>query len=205
MAIPSVQLRTRPDVSAAEFRLRAADEEIAAAAAERYPRLAVTATLGLFSLGLGSLFDETALLGSLGTALSGPLLDFGRIGSGISERQALAREAFAEYRRTVFAALGETEAALGAVAAADRRADASERQAVIDTDATLLARERYRRGLDSFLTVIDAERTGFASRSNAVETRADTWRARVALYKAIGGASGQVDKPLLQTEAARLR
>lgn len=52
------------------------------------------------------------------------------------------------------------------------------------------ARRRYwkdRRGLDTFLTVIDAERTAFASRTEAIEARAQASRARVALYRAIGG------------------
>lgn len=187
LAVPSVVLRARPDVAAAERRLAAADQEIAAAAAERYPRLSITAALGLFTLGLSGLFDDNALTGSVGAGLAGPLLDFGRVGARIDQRQAAAREAFAEYRRTLFTALGEVETALGTIAAADRRAAALERQAVIDGDATSLAQERYSRGLDSFLTVIDAQRTAFNSRATAIDGRADSARSRVALYRSTGG------------------
>jgi outer membrane protein TolC len=183
-----VLLRSRPDVAAAERRLAAADQEIAAAAAERYPRLSITAALGLFTLGLSNLFDDRALTGSVAAGLAGPLIDFGRVGARIDQRQAEAREAFAAYRRVVFTALGETEAALGALSAVDRRALALERQAAVDLDAAKLSRERYRRGLDTFLTVIDAERTAFSSRANAIEARAEVARSRVALYRAIGGA-----------------
>lgn len=84
-------------------------------------------------------------------------------------------------------ALGGKETALGALSACDRRTAALEVQAAIDVDAAKLARERYRRGLDTFLTVIDAERTAFASRANAIKARADASRAREALYRAIGG------------------
>jgi NodT family efflux transporter outer membrane factor (OMF) lipoprotein len=187
LAVPSVLLRSRPDVAAAERRLAAADQEIAAAAADRFPRLSITAALGLFSLGLSNLFDERALTGSVAAGLAGPLIDFGRVGARIDQRQAEAREAFAAYRRVLFTALGETESALGALAAGERRAAALERQAALDLDAAKLSRERYRRGLDTFLTVIDAERTAFASRANAIEARADVARNRVALYRAIGG------------------
>jgi NodT family efflux transporter outer membrane factor (OMF) lipoprotein len=188
LAVPSTQLRARPDLAAAERRLAAADQEIAAAAAERYPRLSITSALGLFTLGLGSLFDDESLTGSIGAGLAEPLLDFGRVGARIDRAQAEAREAFAEYRRALFAALGETETALGQVAAADRRASALERQAAIDADAVGLARERYRRGLDTFLTVIDAQRAAFASRGGVIDARADASRTRVELFRAIGGA-----------------
>ncbi len=188
LAVPSVLLRGRPDIIAAERRLLAADAEIAAAAAERFPRLSITATLGLFALALGDVFDEASLIGSVGAGLAGPLLDFGRVGARIDQRQAEAREAFALYRGAVFTALGETEAGLGAINAADARLALLERQALLDQDATALARERYRRGLDTFLTVLDAERSANSSRNAAIEAAGQTSRARIELYRAIGGA-----------------
>ncbi|WP_231621691.1 TolC family protein, partial [Sphingomonas sp. 37zxx] len=61
------------------------------------------------------------------------------------------------------------------------------RSPVDDRDAAALARERYARGLDSFLTVIDAERTANTSRSAAIEAQGDAARTRIALYRAVGG------------------
>lgn len=188
LAVPSILLRDRPDVSAAERRLAAADLEIAVAAADRFPRLTITAALGLFALAAGDLFSDDAIIGSIGSGLAGPLLDFGRVGARIDRAQADAQEAFASYRDALFTALGETEQALGQITAADARASMLERQALLDRDAAGLARERYRRGLDTFLTVIDAERTGNSSDGNAIEARADTYRTRLALFRAIGGA-----------------
>jgi NodT family efflux transporter outer membrane factor (OMF) lipoprotein len=187
LGIPSLLLRARPDVAAGERRLAAADQEIAAAAAQRYPRLTITSTLGLLSLGLGNLLSADSVAGSLSAGLTGPLLDFGRVAALIGQRQGEAREAFANYRRLLFSALGETEAALGGIAAADTRVAALRRQVVSDRDAVGLARERYRLGLDTFLTVIDAQRSANRSRSLLVEAEADTARSRVALYRAVGG------------------
>lgn len=186
VGIPSGLLRSRPDIVAAEARLAAADAEIAAAAADRFPRLSISGTLGLLSLGLGSLFDEDALVGSLGASLAGPLLDFGRVGARIDQRQAEAREAFAAYRGTVFQAIGETEAAIGSIAALDRRVATLERQIAIDADSVALSRERYRLGLDTILPVIDAERTLNASRAARTSAFGDAARARIALYRSIG-------------------
>lgn len=185
--VPSVLLRSRPDIAAAEARLAAADAEIAAAAADRFPRLSVSGTLGLLSLGLGSLFEEDALVGTLGASLAGPLLDFGRVGARIDQRQAEAAEAFANYRGAVFQAIGETEASLGSIAALDRRMATLERQVAIDTDAVSLSRERYRLGLESLLPVIDAERSLNASRTALTAARGNAARARIALYRAVGG------------------
>ena len=69
--------------------------------------------------------------------------------------------------------------------------DKDERQAALDRDAAGLARERYRRGLDTFLTVIDAERTANNSNTLAIDARGETARARIALYRAIGGDGGR--------------
>lgn len=186
---PSTVLRARPDVRAAEARLNAADADIAAAAAERYPRFTLSGALGLVALGFGGLFDEDALTGSLGGAIAGTLLDFGRVAARIDGSQATAREAFANYRGTLYRALGESEAAFGAIRAGAERVRLLTTQANLDTDSIALARERYRRGLDTFLTVIDAERSANASRSALAVARGQAQRARVALYRALGGAA----------------
>jgi outer membrane protein TolC len=186
---PSQVLRARPDVRSAEARLAAADAELAAAAAERYPRLTLSGALGIVALGLGGVFDEDALVGSLGGSVAGPLLDFGRIAARIDGAEAGAAEAFANYRGAVFRALGESEAALGAIRAGDERVRLLAEQANFDSDGVGLARERYRRGLDTFLTVIDAERSANASRSALVAARGEAQRARIALYRALGGGA----------------
>jgi NodT family efflux transporter outer membrane factor (OMF) lipoprotein len=188
--VSALVLRARPDVRAAEARLAAADAEIAVAAAERFPRLTLNGTLGLLALGFGGLFDDDALIGSLGGNIAGPLLDFGRVASRIDASQATAREAFANYRGALYRALGESEAAFGAIRAGDERVRLLSAQAALDTDSIGLALERYRRGLDTFLTVIDARRSANGSSSALAVARGEARRARVALYRALGGVPG---------------
>ncbi|WP_082737498.1 MULTISPECIES: efflux transporter outer membrane subunit [unclassified Blastomonas] len=187
-AIATAALRSRPDVVAAERRLAVADAEIAAAAAERFPSFSLTAGLGLISLALGDLLTQDAIIGSLGGAISGPLLDFGRVGARIDQREAEGREAFANYRKTLFTALGETEAALGGLDAARRNAQGLLRQSELDRAAAEIARERYRLGLSTFLTVLEAERVRLASAEAAVSALASARRQGIALYRAAGGA-----------------
>ena len=110
-------LRQRPDIIAAEYRLGAANAEIAAAAAARFPQISINAALGLAALALGDVFSADSLTASLGGSLAGPLLDFGRVAAQIYARQAGANEAFAVYRRAVFVGIGEAETALGTLQA----------------------------------------------------------------------------------------
>lgn len=189
LAVPSELLRARPDVRAAERRLAAANSEIAAAAAERFPRLSITGALGLIALSVGDLFTSDAMIGSLGAEVSGPLLDFGRVGAQIDQREAEAREAFQDYRATLFTAMGEVEAALGAIAARDRQVAALERQLATDNDTLSLAAERYRLGLDDFGSVIDAQRTAYATREALAAARGLARDQRIVLYRAIGGSA----------------
>ena len=187
-AIDTGVLRNRPDVAAAEARLRAADGEIAAAAADRFPRLTLSAVVGVAALAFGDLFSSGALTGSLGPTLAGPLFDFGRVGARIDAAQGTAREAFADYRRATFTALGEAETAYGQATAFDARAAELARQVALDGDAARLVGIRYRSGLENFTGVVDARRQAFASRQAFAQARADARTARVALFRALGGA-----------------
>ncbi len=185
--VPSLLLKNRPDIRAAASRLSAVKQDVAAAAAARFPRITLTGALGLLTLGANSLFSGEALSASLGAGVAGPLIDFGRVGSEIERQKALTREAFATYRGTVFQAIGEAEGALGIYSAALSRAGALAEQAKGDADSLSIAQERYRLGLADFLTVIDAQRTVNATRQNAEAARLDAHRQAILLYRTLGG------------------
>jgi NodT family efflux transporter outer membrane factor (OMF) lipoprotein len=188
-ALPSSLLRGRPDIRAAEARLRAADQGVAAAAAARFPSLSITGALGLLALAAGDILTGDAITASLGAGVAGPLLDFGRSGAELARTEAAGREAFALYRGTVFRALGEAEAGLIGLRAARERANALTAQERVDTDALGLARERYRLGLSDFLTVVDAQRNLNITRQSAEAARSDIARRAALLYRALGGVT----------------
>ncbi|RJY10101.1 efflux transporter outer membrane subunit [Aurantiacibacter aquimixticola] len=186
-ALPSTLLSDRPDVLAAAASLAAEDAELAATAAQRFPRFTLSAVLGLLSFDLGDLFDEDAIVGSVGGSLLAPLLDFGRIEAEIDGAAAEKRLAFAQYRDAVFTALGDAETAYGLVAAADRELAAAEREFETAERAARLADTRYRAGLSDFLTVLEARRSADASGERAAAARGRSARARVLLWRALGG------------------
>lgn len=187
-AIDTGVLRNRPDVAAAEARLRAADEEIAAAAAQHFPHLTLSAVVLVAALAFGDLLGGDALTGSLGPTLAGPLLDFGRVGARIDASQASAREAFADYRRATFTALGEVETAFGRARSFDGQMSDLSRQVALNEDAAQLVGISYRSGLENFVGVVDARRQAFASRQALAQSRADARTAKIALFRELGGA-----------------
>lgn len=187
VGLPSSLLRQRPDIIAAEYRLAAANADIAAAAASRFPQISINAALGLAALALGDLFSAESLTASLGGSVVAPLLDFGRVEAQIDARQADAKEAFAIYRRAVFSGIGEAESALGRMQANSNRLAALESQIEIEKDAVALSTTRYRMGIGDFLGVIDAQRQLNATRQASVDAKADVQQSQVEVFRNFGG------------------
>lgn len=187
IGLPSVLLRQRPDIAAAEYRLGAANAEIAAAAAARFPQISINAALGLAALALGDVFNANSLTASLGGSVAAPLLDFGRVAAQIDARQADAKESFALYRRAVFTGIGEAESALGSLQASRSRLAALETQLNIEQHSVALSTARYRMGLSDFLGVIDAQRQLNATRQGLTEAKAEVYRSQIQVYRAFGG------------------
>src|SRR3546814_14418687 len=99
--LPSALLERRPDVRGAERRLAAANAEIGIARAAYFPRLSLTALLGLESLEIDSLFGSgTGTWQAVGGAAA-PLFDFGRTEANVRAAAARREQALAEYRATV--------------------------------------------------------------------------------------------------------
>ena len=188
-ALPSQLLENRPDVLAAAAQLAASDAQLAAAARQRFPRLTLSAALGLLSFDLGGLVDEDAVVGSASAALLGPIFDFGRIQSEIDAAAADKRAAFAAYRGAVFTALGDAETAYALVAASDRELSAAWNETSQLERTAQLADTRYRAGLSDFLTVLEARRTADASGERAAASEGRVMRARVLLWQALGGST----------------
>ena len=188
-ALPSTLLARRPDVAAAAARLAAADQDVAQAAAARFPRLSLSAGIGLLAFAIGDLFDSDSIVGSLAAGIAGPLLDFGRIDAEISVAEAQTRVAFQDYRKTVFTALGEAEAAYGLIEAADLEAEAAAMQAASSTRAARLTRMRLDAGLANLSEALEAQRLADAGNAEAAAAQGRAQRARIRLWQALGGSA----------------
>ena len=186
-AIPADTLRQRPDVRAAERRLAAETARLGEAEAARYPSFRLSGTLGLEALELDALTDSGADTRSLVGGITAPIFNAGRIAANIDIQDARLEQARQAYRATVLAALEEVENALTAVAETRaRRASLAEAAAAAQTTLQI-AQHRYQSGLADFLSVLDAQRTQLSLDEQLAGSSGELARARIRLYKALGG------------------
>lgn len=179
-------LRLRADVRAAEQALASAFADIGVAEAALYPQLRLPGQLVLSATGLGTGSVAQVLTASLAALLQAPLFDGGRRAAAVDAAQSRAREAALLYRKTVLEAMQQVEAALLAHQAAETRIAAL--RTADDASATALrqARTLYTEGLAGFLEVLEAQRSWLDNRRQLMQARAESARAAIAVFEAIG-------------------
>ena len=185
--IPADVLRQRPDVRVAERTLAAETARIGVAEAQAYPNFSLSGSLGLEALTIGALSSGNTVAGSLLGGVAAPIFDAGRIRQQVNIQTAAQEQALVNYESTVLKALAEVENALVALANARQRQDNLRDAVQAARLAALLARHRYAAGLIDFQTVLDTERTVLTVEDKLTFSEADSVKALIQLYKALGG------------------
>jgi multidrug efflux system outer membrane protein len=190
--LPSELLLTRPDVLAAEERLRSAEASIGAARAAFFPSISLTGSLGFASSALNALVGNDGLTWSYGPGLLAPIFNRGRLRGNVAIARAEGRIAIADYERTIQVAFQEVSNALAGRRHLADQVAAQERGTIAQRQIAALARTRYLEGVVSYIEVLDAERNLFASEQQLLRLRRANAENLVALYAALGG--GAVDR-----------
>jgi multidrug efflux system outer membrane protein len=193
--VPSTVLARRPDISAAQSSMLAAQKRVGVAQAAWFPSVSLTADGGFASADIGDLFKWSARSWGIGALLSLPLFDGGRREAGVQNAGAELDVAIALYREQVLVAFKEVEDQLSGLRLLADQADAQARAVQSATRATALSNSRYRNGLVSQLDVLDAQRTELLHRRQALQVRAAQYQATVGLVRALGGG-WQAPQPL---------
>jgi outer membrane protein TolC len=175
-------------VAAAERFAAATASLTSSAKADYLPRLSVGGSLGYTASDLSGLGDEGTFRYAVGPVLSWPLLNLGRVKTGVDAARAREEEARAQYGQIVLAAVEEVETALSRYHASRTRVERLEQASAASERAASLARERFTEGVSDFLQVLDAERTQLESQDLLAQTRTEAATAYAALYKALGGS-----------------
>jgi multidrug efflux system outer membrane protein len=185
--LPSDLLLRRPDVQAAEARLRAAGARLEAARAAYFPSIALTAALGHESAQLSQLMSGPSLLWNVIASVTQPIWNGGRLEAQKETVQAQQLQAELDYRDSVANAFREARDAIGAVAETRSSADSGERRAQALLRAAELTRIRYNGGEASRLDVINAERLALTAQAANADERRALAAAQADLFRALGG------------------
>lgn len=186
--LPINLLARRPDVIAARARIAAADSQLRAARAAFYPSVNLAALIGFASVSLNNLLSADSFGYGAGPALSLPLFDAGRLRAQYRGAQADLDAAAASYDDTVLTAVREVADQVSELAALEGEIVQQRQWAGAAEDAYRLDEERYRAGLASYLSVLNAETEVLNARRQSVELMAAQASARVTLLLALGGS-----------------
>ena len=185
--LPSELLTRRPDIRAAEQRLKAATANIGAARAAFFPRISLTTSLGSSSPSLGGLFDSGSGSWSFAPQLSLPIFDAGRNRANLSLAETRKNIAVADYEKTIQTAFREVADALAARDYLGEQVQAQSSIVEAQADRLKLLQLRFEQGIASSLDVLDAQRELFSAQQTLVQVRQQRSGSAVDLYRALGG------------------
>ncbi|MHC4567021.1 MAG: efflux transporter outer membrane subunit [Planctomycetota bacterium] len=187
IGLPAALLDRRPDVRAAELMLRAANEEIGVSIAQLYPDLALVANYGSSADRWRDIWEHFSETYSALIGLSQPIFTGGRLRAQVDAAEARHAELAANYAGTVLTAMREVEDALITEQMLQKELEHTELRFEEATAAEGLSQERYQRGVDSILTVLETERRRRIAEELLVILKARIWTTRVNLHLALGG------------------
>ncbi|WP_232311715.1 AdeC/AdeK/OprM family multidrug efflux complex outer membrane factor [Thauera chlorobenzoica] len=185
--LPSEVLARRPDILQAERALQAANASIGAARAAFFPRISLTASAGSASTALDGLFESGSRAWSFVPQIRLPIFEAGRLQASLDVAEIQRDIQVAEYEKAIQSAFREVADALAERATLAEQLDARRRLAAAARRSFELSEARYRGGVDSYLSLLDAQRSLYAAELELIATRLSDATNRVALYKALGG------------------
>ncbi|MGE4295665.1 MAG: efflux transporter outer membrane subunit [Campylobacterales bacterium] len=193
-AMPSDLISRRPDILAAEARLKAANYSVGSARAAYFPTLSLTGSTGFQSQELGDLMNSGAATTQLSAGVSVPIFSFGRIGAQVESAKAGKEAALVAYINTLQRAFGEVHDAL------NRRALAEERLTSVSAQLSALERvldlteRKYEAGYSDYLAVIDAQSAYLGIQNAYYGAQLELLASEITLIKALGGGWQKPEK-----------
>jgi multidrug efflux system outer membrane protein len=185
--LPSEVLAGRPDVLAAEHELIAANADIGAARAAFFPSITLTGNYGTASTQLSGLFKAGSSAWSFSPQITLPIFTGGANKANLDLSKIQKDVNIAQYEKALQTAFREVDDALAARKTLDEQLEA-QRAVLEDASQTYqLAELRFRNGVDSFLPVLDAQRTLYSAQQGVVSLELMRLQNMATLYKALGG------------------
>ncbi|MGN7874909.1 AdeC/AdeK/OprM family multidrug efflux complex outer membrane factor [Roseateles sp. 22389] len=185
--LPSELMLRRPDLLQSEHKLKAATANIGAARAAFYPRISLTASAGSGSADLSGLFKGGSGTWTFLPQISLPIFDGGSNRASLDSAIAGRDIAVAQYEQAIQSAFREVADALAQREALSGQLQAQQSLVEASGDALKLSDARFARGVDSYLDVLDAQRSWYGAQQTLIGMRLSRLTNGVTLYKALGG------------------
>ena len=184
--LPSELIERRPDVLQSEMILAAQNAQISAAIAMRFPSISLTGFLGGASNDLSAL-NSTGLAWNVGANLLGPIFEFNKNKRRVQIEREKTEQAVYGYKKTILNAFREVEDALVDIQTYKDEIEARKNHFKAADNAQDLSKQRYDKGVTSYLEVLESQRQAFEAELNFYQTKQEFLNSYVRLYKAIGG------------------
>ena len=183
--ISSEVLLRRPDVLQAENLLKAANANIGAARAVFFPRISLTGTIGTASDELSGLFKAGTGTWSFTPQIIMPIFD-ARTWSALDATKVAREIVLTQYEKAIQTAFREAADALAMRGTVDQQVSAQESLVNAVEETHRLANARYTKGIDSYLSVLDAQRSLYAAQQGLVALRLVRLTNQVRFYAVLG-------------------
>lgn len=185
--IPSTLLQRRPDIRAAEQRMREANAKIGVAKASFFPTFQIGGSGGLESIGAAQFYDARSRVLSIGPSMTLPIFQGGRLKANYQASKSQFDETLAAYQQSILTALKEVEDSMVDVKAYGRQQSALNAAISAAGETERLADLRYQKGLASYFEVVEGNRTVLSAKLLAAQVEGQRLIAAVAMLKALGG------------------
>ncbi|HTG81366.1 MAG TPA: AdeC/AdeK/OprM family multidrug efflux complex outer membrane factor [Geobacteraceae bacterium] len=182
-------LLSRPDILQAENLLKGANANIGAARAAFFPRITLVSSVGFGSDDLGRLFKSGAFVWQFAPQISVPIFDAGANKANLKVAEVDRDIAVAQYEKAIQTAFSEVADALAQRGTIDDQLAAQRSLTDATGESYRLSQARYERGVDSYLNVLDSQRSMYGAQQNLIGTRLARLTNLVTLYKVLGGGA----------------
>jgi NodT family efflux transporter outer membrane factor (OMF) lipoprotein len=185
--LPSELLERRPDIAESERRVAAANEQIGIARAAYFPAITLGLIGGFESGQFPSWLTGPSGLWSVGASAAETVFDAGRRRAVSDQAKASYDEMVADYQETVLTAFQQVEDSLSDLRVLEDESKTQDAAVAAANRALEQTTNRYKGGLDTYLTVITAQNAALANERTAVSLLTRRMTSTVLLVKALGG------------------
>lgn len=186
-SLPSELVERRPDIAAAERRMKQTNLQMGIAQDAWFPTITLSASTGYQNNALSSLISRPNVIWALGGAISQSIFDGGAKEATLKQAQGAYEANIATYRQTVLSAFQQVEDALSTL-------ETLSREAVVQNEAVELAQQaldftlyQYQQGIVNYTTVVVAQTSLFTNQISAINITNKQIQASLSLISALGG------------------